>query len=151
MTDHWFNSWEEASKKLWEQICTKNPPMQEDREAFELLAATYIYDLNAVKEFGKNHIHEPIAPLRLVPSERYKFREFFDRAQHPYYFSRPLTVKGKGEYFGSMHMASASFRIATAPCLTVKLAYGVEELKELMKIPTVDWGTLGGVRSNSTS
>jgi hypothetical protein len=132
MIDQWLNSWDDVSKKIWEKICKRNPPEERDREVFELLASAFIYDVNAVGEFGEEHIHKPIDLSRFLHSE-YRYRDFFDASQHPYLFSISPNVKGKGEYFGSMHMASASFRIATAIFLAGKQKTDQKELRTLMK------------------
>ena len=138
MTCQWLNSWDEVSKKIWEKICKLNPPNLESREIFELLASAFIYDLNAVQEFGEDHIHEAIGVSRFASSQ-FRHREFFDVSQHPYLFCHPPNVRGKEEYFGSMHMASASFRISTALCLTDRVGYALPEIKQLIRTASTDW------------
>jgi len=117
----WRHSWQESWQEIWNRVCKYLPPRKENREAFQLVAAALIYQFNAVKQLPDDLLHCPAAGPRDKPEgwEWAGFEELYGIAQLPS-FSIETNSRAAREKFGTMHLASASFRLPTALWLAEK-------------------------------
>ena len=139
MSDRWFESWKCVSKDLWDQLSQKNSLIEEKPEILELLFAAHIYIESSVEQFGPKQIHESIDHLNVVDKEKYRRRKVLRNYRHLQYFSNPPVAEGRGEYSGSIHMSSASFRIIAAISLACRDGFGFNGLADLTKFTSPEW------------
>jgi hypothetical protein len=118
---HWRDTWRQEWSEVWSQTCEKFPPQANNREAFELLAAALIYHFNAVEALLDESLHMPAARFRDEDPESFKrrFDGLFDRSRYPR-FSIDEERDSANYCYGTMHLASTSFRLSTALYLIVR-------------------------------
>ena len=107
----WRKSWRTAVRKVWSETCHALPPSAARREPFQLLAAALIYHTNGVLAMSNNHLHSGAVPT--IPWDGDQYRHLFDATTTPLFTTRcrsPRTL----EYYGNMHLASASLRVPSA-------------------------------------
>ena len=150
MSNRWFESWKRTSKDLWEQLCQKNSLMEKNSEILELLFAAHIYIESSVEQFGPRQIHESIDHLDIIDKESYRRRKILKNYRHLQYFSNSPVAEGRGEYSGSIHMSSASFRIIAAISLACRDNFGFNGLADLIKFTSPGWNRKE-LRSTSVS
>ena len=98
-----------------------------------------IYIESSIEQFGSKQIHESIDHLDIIDRERYRRRKALRSYRHLQYFSNPPVADGRGEYSGSIHMSSASFRIIAAISLACRDGFGFNGLADLTKFTLPEW------------
>ncbi len=89
----------------------------QQREAFQLLAAAYIYHVNGVRLLQDSDLHGPAVPTsKNVAWDPASFKEMFTAPNAPVLCGAEAQENGKRCYVGSMHTASATLRLSLA-CL----------------------------------
>ena len=113
--------------------------MEKKSEILELLFAALIYIESSIEQFGSKQIHESIDHLDIIDKEKYRRRKVLRNYRHLKYFSNPPVAEGRGEYSGSIHMSSASFRIIAAISLVCRDGFGFNGLANLIKYTSAEW------------
>ena len=112
----WRDTWYQGWHNVWSEVCDKLPPRKEHRETFELLVAVLIYQFNAIEELSDEALHDFAAGLRVeYKPEEYEaqLQLLFNKSKWPRFSTEGKKPAAK-YYCGTMHFASASFRLSTA-------------------------------------
>jgi hypothetical protein len=118
----WRREWSAATKALWADLCAARQPTLARQEAFQLLAAAVVYHMNGVRSLDDAAIHRvAVSASSAVPWDASRYSALFDSARLPCFGSR--AARGRSaDFYGGMHLASASLRIPTAVTLLARHA-----------------------------
>jgi hypothetical protein len=108
--DKWRRGWKRVVGVLWRDLGKSFPPTHKRREAFQLLAAAFFYHTNGVWKLDDAELH---AGAVTVPWNTDSVKLLFGTRRPPLFHGRRRLVPAIN-YFGGMHIASASGRLATS-------------------------------------
>lgn len=133
----WHKEWAKRWHAIWLQMYKPTLPSPKGLEPLELLTAAFVYHVNAVTQFPDARLHVAVADSQRTSAHHWlPGSSFFSASQAPL-FCQDIMDDNMREFFGGMHLASASFTLSTALYLLAK--GGAPPWSSLLKGDQSDW------------